>query len=189
MVDKRTRRSQSFKDRLRQPPRSQPDSTRDALPRSFSCDAIPQPNFDFPKGDPAFNDLWELLCSVHVSASAMNSPLAPTLRHIMLKFDHLASNTTIAMMMMLKYQLPPYILTPKSFPVDSPFEPSIISDANSASSLFADDDVQFSQIISQLDALSTTLSSVEPQWHEWNHSLTAQVDSISSFYEQLFSSP
>ena len=176
-VDKRTPRSRLFKDFLRQPPRPQP---------SF-CDDIPQPIFDFTNGDPALNDLWELLRSVFVSASTMQSPLAPTIRYALLKLDQAAINTTSAMMEMLKFQLPPFTSMPKSIPV-SPVEPSISPDISSASLSFADDDVHLLQIIAQLDDLSATLSSVEPKWHEWGHSLTAQVDSVSSIYEQRFSS-
>jgi len=176
-VDKRTPRSRLFKDFLRQPPRPQP---------SF-CDDIPQPIFDFTNGDPALHDLWELLRSVFVSASTMQSPLAPTIRYALLKLDQAAINTTSAMMEMLKFQLPPFTSMPKSIPV-SPVEPSISPDISSASLSFADDDVHLLQIIAQLDDLSATLSSVEPKWHEWGHSLTAQVDSVSSIYEQRFSS-
>lgn len=181
-VDKRTSRSQLFK--MRQLPRPQ-FICRDALPRSISCDDIPQPIFNFTNGDPALNDLWELLRSVYVSASVMQSPLAPTIRHALLKLDQAAINTTCAMMEMLKFQLPPHTSTPTSIPVP-PVEPTISSDIPPASPLFADDVI--SSIIAQLDDLSATLSSVEPQWRDWGHSLTAQVDSLSSFYEQQFSS-
>ena len=116
----------------------------------------------------------------------MQSPLAPTLRYALLKLDQAAINTTSAMIEMLKFQLPPYTSTPTPFPVT--VDSSFLPDIPSASSFGSDDDVQFSQILSQVDALSIALSSVEPQWREWGHSLTAQVDTLSSYYEQRFSS-
>ena len=72
------------------------------------------------------------------------------------------------MMEMLKFQFPPYTSTPKSIPV-SPVESPILPDFTSTSTSFADDDVHnsISHLIAQLDD---------------------QVNSLSSFYEQQFSS-
>lgn len=99
MLDKRTSRSQRFKNfQLQQ------------QQQSFSeCDVLPQAFFDFALADPLSANIYELLRATLLYLDATHSPICSTLRSAFLQFEQFAaiSRITIASVLnsSLEYQL------------------------------------------------------------------------------------
>ena len=84
MIDKRTSRSQNYKQfQLQQQQKL-----------SSQCDVVPPPNFDFSFADPAFGNIYELLKVTHVYLCATHSPVSSSVLHILQQFEQLAAHTT-----------------------------------------------------------------------------------------------
>jgi hypothetical protein len=100
MLDKRTPRSQNFKNyQLQQ-----------QHPQSFSkCDALPQPFFDFALADPLPANIYELLKATILYLDAVQSPICSTVRQALLQFEQYAAISSITLASVvscsIKYQL------------------------------------------------------------------------------------
>ena len=99
MLDKRTPRSQNFKNYQLQQQQ-----------QSFSpCDALPQLCFDFALADPLSANIYELLKATYLFLDATQSPICSTLRSAIIQFEQFAaiSSVTIASVVTssIEYQL------------------------------------------------------------------------------------
>ena len=84
MIDKRTSRSQNYKQfQLQQQQKL-----------SSQCDVVPPPKFDFSFADPAFGNIYELLKVTHLYLCATHSPVSSSVLHILQQFEQLAAHTT-----------------------------------------------------------------------------------------------
>ena len=100
MLDKRTPRSQNFKNYQLQQSHQQ----------SFSnCDVLPQRSFDFALVDPLPANIYELLKATYLYLDATKSPICSTLLSAMLQFEQYAAISSITLASVvscsIKYQL------------------------------------------------------------------------------------
>ena len=100
MLDKRTSRSQIFKNflQLQQHQQSSP-----------KCDVSPQQRFDFTLADPSASTTYELLKSTYLYLDATQSPICSTLLTAIQTFEeflaHSSYNFSTAVALSIQYQL------------------------------------------------------------------------------------
>ena len=95
MLDKRTPRSQNFKNfQLQQHQQS-----------LSKCDVLPQPFFDFALADPLPANIYELLKATLLYLDAIQSPICSTVRQAILQFEQYAAISSITLASVVSYSI------------------------------------------------------------------------------------